>query len=68
MVDHTVISVGQMMIYSAIVKPDYPNIVSSYQWTFKSPTRFHGRGSYGGVQKYSSKQNAVSHTFLVPGE
>ncbi|XP_053374214.1 polycystin-1-like [Mercenaria mercenaria] len=67
-VERQVISVKQKMMYTAVVRPDYPNIVTSYHWTFKSPTRSQGRGSYGGTQKYSSKQSTVPYTFLMPGE
>ena len=51
-VESNVLSVKQEMMYTAIVRPNNPGIVTSYLWTFKSPTKSQGRGSYGGIKKY----------------
>ncbi|XP_060560495.1 polycystin-1-related protein-like isoform X2 [Ruditapes philippinarum] len=68
LVDSNVLSLKQTMIYTAVVRPDIPHIATSYYWTFKSPTMIQGRYIIGGIKKYSSKQNAVQHTFHVIGE
>ena len=68
LVESNVLSVKQGMIYTAVVRPDIPDIATSYHWTFKSPIIPQVYGSLGGTERYISKQSAVPYTFHVPGE